>query len=526
MLLFGLVPLRMTVDTDVAVIGSGPTGSVLAWRLAHREKLRVCLIDPNMDRPWENNYGVWSEEWETLGADLKELDLGSCVSRTWPVTDCFFGGSWGKPENERTRLDRAYARVDRLSFQKRLRADETVVQIKEGLDARASAHCSNVYDTDRIAHDATGTTLRLAGGTQVRAKLVVDATGFESQLTTRNEMPAPGYQIAFGFEAIVDSLGDYDDDAMLLFDYRTVDKTEFPPTFMYAMPLGKEQGGTRVFFEETVLVSKPALSLAECERRADKRLAKLNITLLSAKEDVELCYIPMGGPIPDPRQRIVAFGASAGLVHPATGYQLCRSLMASKEAAKAIGQSLREYPTNPDAAAAAAYAAVWGKSTSLQRDFMLFGAEFLLTLDENDLRGWFDAFFKLDTPVWAGFLAGWPGLPGNSNHETRFNRLRFGVDMFFKLPPAVALKLVAFIFAFSLEDSRLLRSVVPFFFGDGDFFTPLKRPDVQVRRLGDLNVKNEYKTLRAELSGNEASSLAAPLPDKERLVPVAPPQAT
>eukprot|EP00971_Amphidinium_carterae_P205294 4074613-Amphidinium_carterae.1 len=29
------------------------------------------------------------------------------------------------------------------------------------------------------------------------------------------------------------------------------------------------------------------------------------------------------------------------------------------------------------------------------------------------LRG----FFRLPEPLWAGFLAGWPTLPGNENHE-------------------------------------------------------------------------------------------------------------
>ena len=100
------------------------------------------------------------------------------------------------------------------------------------------------------------------------------------------------------------------------------------------MPLETDGGGPRrVFFEETSLVARPAVTLAECERRLKLRLAHLGIDVVEvcADEPPELCYIPMGGPRPDPRQRVVAFGAAAALVHPATGYQLCRALAAALE---------------------------------------------------------------------------------------------------------------------------------------------------------------------------------------------------
>ena len=52
------------------------------------------------------------------------------------------------------------------------------------------------------------------------------------------------------------------------------------------------------------------------------------------------------------------------------------------------------------------------RETVLQREFALFGGEFLLTLGAKDLRAWFAAFFAVDEDVWGGFLGGWPGLPG------------------------------------------------------------------------------------------------------------------
>ena len=67
---------------------------------------------------------------------------------------------------------------------------------------------------------------------------------------------------------------------------------------------------------------------------------------------------------------------------------------------------------DPDAAAAAGYASLWPTSLRLQRDFQVFGGEFLGMQRVDYLRGFFSAFFKLEMDVWGGFLAGWPNLPG------------------------------------------------------------------------------------------------------------------
>lgn len=260
---------------------------------------------------------------------------------------------------------------------------------------------------------------------------------------------------------------------------------------MYAMPLGAVSGGNqRVFFEETSLVARPALSVGECARRARLRLEKRGVEIVETDAaETEYCYIPMGGPIPDGRQRIVAFGAAASLVHPATGYQVCRALAAAPAVAAALSASLKRAPRDADGAAAAAYGALWPRSAVLQREFALFGGEFLMTLDAEALRGWFDGFFRLPPPVWSGFLAGWDGLPGNEHHDTRAKRLWFGISLIPKLPPLVALKLAGFLAAYTLERGpALMRSVTPFF-GDSAHFADaaaIDRPPP-----GDADAKGE-----------------------------------
>ena len=159
------------------------------------------------------------------------------------------------------------------------------------------------------------------------------------------------------------------------------------------MPLGPAPGGgTRVFFEETSLVARPAVSFAECARRAARRLQHLGVRVREGSvEDEEFCYIPMGGALPAPGQRVVAFGGAGSLVHPATGYQLCRALAAAGDVAAALAAELGDgaaAPCDPDRAAAAAYSALWPAPRQLQREFATFGGEFLMAADVELLRGW------------------------------------------------------------------------------------------------------------------------------------------
>jgi lycopene beta-cyclase len=132
-------------------------------------------------------------------------------------------------------------------------------------------------------------------------------------------------------------------------------------------------------------------------------------------------------------------GGAANTVHPSTGYQLCRLLASSSLLANTVTQHLRSGNAySPDAAAAAAHAALWPRRLRLQRDFQSFGGEFLLRQPVDNLRGFFAAFFQLEQPMWSGFLAGWTTLPGNENHEEWDRRLRFGLSIFVRFPPQVA----------------------------------------------------------------------------------------
>mmetsp|Transcript_21740 Transcript_21740/g.49476 ORF Transcript_21740/g.49476 Transcript_21740/m.49476 type:complete len:614 (+) Transcript_21740:68-1909(+) len=493
------------IDRDVAIVGAGPAGTLLAHLLTERHGLSVCLIDERASATWPNNYGVWQEEWDALASKL-QLDLQDCLKAKWAVTDTYFGGSWDTPVEERLRLDRPYGQVDRVALKAKLQSSRVEV-IEERLDAKAAA--LNILAGDGIKHTTSGSELTFKSGLRRKAKVVIDCTGAESKLTIRrdpagqSESPEAGFQIAYGMECIVDGHTHYAQEAMTLFDYRTDHLRKVPgweesasksPTFMYAMPFGPaDNGGVRIFFEETSLVARPGVSFEECKRRLDARLEHLGVKVRPGSiSEEEYCYIPMGGPLPIPGQRIVAYGAAAAMVHPSTGYQLCRMMAGAKEVADAIAENLKsEGAFNPDVTAAAAYDAIWSPQNIAQRDFAVFGGEFLMELDVEGLRGWFGGFFRLPEPLWAGFLAGWPTLPGNENHESWFRRITFGLQLVTKLPWPIILRLVGGIANFSISyGPRLLRSVTPLF---GE--PPSYKWEVPQTTVGDEVAKKEARAM-------------------------------
>ena len=527
-------------ECDVLVLGSGPAARSIATLLASSttadgsdSSFDILLADANYDRRWIPNYGVWQDEWESirdLYASYNQPLPSDCIDRLWKVTDCFFGGSFDIPVDNRVRLDRPYCRVDRHALRRTLSPNDEVNEEEGGggtakyrvLRANhiARATSLNIYSPGgSIVHDEKGSTAILQSKdgkdiTQVRAKLIVDCTGHESNIVLKDDrcksIP-PGFQIAYGMLVTVDEssipdkdyCGPYYKEAMTLFDYRTdhfptdsveLGKAERAPTFMYAMPLESN----KIFFEETSLVARPAVSFQECKERCMTRLKHLGITVADVEEE-EFCYIPMGGPLPAKDQRVVGFGGSAAMVHPSTGYHLCRAMMGSGNVAKVIREELSNSSFNPDRAAARAYDAIWSPTNIAQRNFAVFGGEFLMKQNVEGLRGFFDGFFKLPLPLWGGFLAGWPGLPNNENHETWWARLVFGLTFVSKLPIQVALDMLGSIAAYSItEGVPLPQSVTPLL-GLPDGYEYKEKAAV----VGDVAAKAEARKMISESSVHE-----------------------
>lgn len=390
-------PSSSVTTYDVVVIGGGPAGLSLASGLGKRG-VRVLCADINLDKPWPNNYGTWVDELEPLG-------LADCTSHQWTSTAAYVSADGSK-----SNLGRPYARVDRAALKKRFldRCEEsgnvTVIKaVASEVDVATSREETYVsLDVDRED----------GGNSLVSARVVVDCTGHSLKFVKFNEGKTPGFQAAYGIECIVKEKGTaFDAEEMLLMDFRDdhmqgsredrlVSNTK--PTFIYVMPLDNGKG-KHMFFEETSLVASPAMDFEELKDRLYRRLAYYNIEVEKVMDE-EFCLIPMGGEMPVLRQRVVAFGGAAALVHPATGYMIARALELADKAASVISAELQN-DGSADAMAHRIWDRLWNVGRIRQRDFFNFGGEYLRKIDLQTTRDFFGAFFKLPKEEWAGFLS-------------------------------------------------------------------------------------------------------------------------
>lgn len=369
---------------DVIIIGTGPAGLRLAEQVSHHG-VKVCCVDPSPLSSWPNNYGVWVDEFESLG-------LEDCLDKTWPMTCVYLD------EKKTKYLDRPYARVGRKELKSKL--------LENCLSNPVKFHKAKVW---KVKHEEFESAIECDDGSELKASLVVDASGFASPFVQYDKPRNHGYQIAHGIMAEVES-HPFDLDKMVLMDWRDSHMGSEPylraknsklPTFLYAMPFDS----TLIFLEETSLVSRPILSYTEIKQRMVARLRHLGIRVKRVIED-EKCVIPMGGPLPVIPQSVMAVGGNSGVVHPSTGYQVARTMALAPYVADAIVECLgstrliRGRPLHDKV-----WKALWPNELRRVREFNTFGMETLLKLDLNGTRGFFDAFFNLDPYDWHGFLS-------------------------------------------------------------------------------------------------------------------------
>lgn len=363
---------------DVAVVGAGPAGLALGAALARRG-LRVAACGPAA--PWSPTFGCWADELPAAVAAAP----GVVRAR---YADPAFIGADGAPRD----LGRAYLRLDTDALQAHLEAQ-----------ARA-AGCARAQATVSAIEGGPGAWTLTGPGPALHAALVVDATGAGLPGLRRGEGPPAAIQAAWG--EVYRLPAGHRFGRMTLMDWRPaatapddeIGDPDADPSFLYALPLDAEH----VFLEETSLARRPALPLPQLEARLARRLAGSGAV---ACGHVERCLIPMGGPRPLLDQPLLAFGAAAGLVHPATGYQLSRSLSLADPLAEALATALAH---DPATAAAAGWGLLWPRGR--QRAWALFdyGLEVLLGLDRAGLDQFFSLFFALPEAEWRTFLAGDP----------------------------------------------------------------------------------------------------------------------
>eukprot|EP01024_Parvocaulis_polyphysoides_P036436 TRINITY_DN32399_c0_g4_i1.p1 TRINITY_DN32399_c0_g4~~TRINITY_DN32399_c0_g4_i1.p1 ORF type:complete len:583 (+),score=89.72 TRINITY_DN32399_c0_g4_i1:197-1750(+) len=394
-----LAPLEKNGFVEVLVVGCGPAGLALAGALAD-QGLSVTIVSP--DVPFTNNYGVWYDEFKAIG-------LEHTLDTTWKDTKCFFG-------DQELDLGRAYSRVSRELLRNHL--------LGVCRDGGVRYVCGEVVDVQSVQNKNTSKVI-LQDGEEIESRLVCLAAGGAAGRFLKYESGAPPVtaQTAYGIEAHVENYEQmYPIDKMLFMDYRRhhtgvwsqsllknsnqinhYSNNDIPdnevPSFLYGMPLG----GNRVFLEETCLVARPPMPFETLKRRLNRRLDALGINVKQIFDE-EWSYIPVGGPLPIGSQDVVAFGASACLVHPSTGYSIARSLREAPQLAQKIVSVLRSKKSRHETAEAV-WDVIWSREKRAQASFHVFGMELLNSLSLKDIESFFSTFFNLPRKYWEGYLA-------------------------------------------------------------------------------------------------------------------------
>jgi lycopene cyclase-like protein len=393
---------------DVVVLGGGPAGLGFAACAIH-EGLSVCCIDMNHDREWHCTYCTWVDELE----DTWVVDRFDCTNVfdnicSNAVVIC--------KDGSKQILERGYGRIDGVYLRAQLKA-----MCAEG-GSRSTFRNGIVTQID---HDKEYSTVNfLSGGSSasshVNCRLVVDGTGHYTQFLDYDAGPKRQWQSFCGQLVELEEPHGWDLHQMVLFDWRDEHlPTEHRsptdiPSFAYTLPIDD----TKLFMEETVLIADQKYPIDKLRRRLELRLASLNLKVRKVHMEEKYSF-PMGGPLPTLGQRIIGVGATARMVHPASGYMVGYTLRRIPDMVRALARGLRQrreeeeeaggdgtVPTfSLDQVAKEVWAANWTADRQRLNTIYSMGADVLAALDATALCDFFTAFFKLPTRSWCAFLS-------------------------------------------------------------------------------------------------------------------------
>lgn len=341
----------------VIVAGAGPAGLSLARRLAERG-LAVEVHAPNPRAPWSASFGVWKES-------VEEADLGDSVIARFEKPRVV------TPEGRSFDLQQLYLRLDTERLQNHLisKAMEAGVRLVQKTHNQRTLTSTGTS----LAVDATGVGLAAA-----RFDAYQSAFGLWIDVPTSASLPHP----------------------MTLMDFRGSGMKT--PSFLYAMRESSSEGMDRLFVQETVLASKQPYALSELRSRLHRRLESLGLSTAQTVSE-ERCIIPMGRDLPTSAFAVLPFGAAAGMVHPATGYQLATCLNLSHQVGEAIFESRR---LGTEAAGRAALSTMWPTERRRSWELYRWSASALTEMNQREMGDFSEAFFSVSTDSWFGFMQG------------------------------------------------------------------------------------------------------------------------
>ncbi|HVV09592.1 lycopene cyclase family protein [Amycolatopsis sp.] len=245
-----------------------------------------------------------------------------------------------------------------------------------------------VLDNEKLRDWLTDPGVEVVDGRlgEVTAPVVVNATGGRGRGT---EQTAYGLVVA-GAGALVPP------DTAVFMDWSRPSRE---PSFLYGVPV---RDG--VLVEETCLARKPGLPPDVLAARLRHRLVRAGVPVEGREELVRI-------PLDVPRPGALAFGAAAGLVHPATGYSLATALRLAPTVAAALAEGLR---TSPAHAVRAARHELWPPSAQAVHSMRRFGLRALRRMPGELVPEFFELFFRLPPRLQYAFVSGRTDVEGTA----------------------------------------------------------------------------------------------------------------
>lgn len=448
--------MAVTKCFDVLVIGAGPAGLAIAAACAE-QGLDVACLSPTGVQPWHNTYGIWYDELPadllpTVGHSWQKVYVRNQRVNPIAVSPTAVNPTAVSPTAvSSTAVGPVATASNTVNIQDdvsgmvgaQLLGRHYAFFDNEALQKHLLEHCCDITWLSGLAtdvdHGDTHATVFCrppdelnAQPTSYCAHLVIAANGHRSPLVQRPNSKEPlAFQIAYGV------LGRFScppiaPDSMMLMDFDDgylQPEERQQPTFLYAV----DMGDGRYFVEETALAVRPTLPFDFFKNRLERRLAARGCHLLEQVSE-EHCLFPMN-PLVPPAQNVLAYGAAASMVHPASGYMVGLALRYAPELAATIATSLQtaSEPRAIGGSSAAAWQHLWPQDARYRQQLYRFGLEALLTMDSPQTQAFFKAFFAIPEPDWQGYL---------SNHLSTAGILRAMTQVFVRAPWRVRGKLV------------------------------------------------------------------------------------
>ena len=371
-------------------MGAGPAALCITAELV-KQGLKVQAIASKTPlEPWPNTYGIWASELESL--NMQEL-----LEYRWKDTVSFFGDGLSQKGDNYISHFLDYGLLNLTNFQ-------------EALLDRCNGLSWQVETVEKIDFSEKETIVKCVSGKKYVARLVIDASGHSTPFVKRPKQKDIAKQAAYGVVGKFSS-PPVEKNRFVLMDFRPdhLNETERkePPSFLYAMDLGDGS----FFVEETSLACAPPASFDLLKARLNSRLANRGIKIQAILHE-EHCLFPMNLPLPFRDQPLLAFGGSASMVHPASGYLVGSLLRRAPSLAKEIAKAIKKAPLlSTSQIAKRGWQTLWTIELVQRHRLYQFGLQRLMSFNESLLRSFFDTFFKLPTKDWYGYLTNTLPLP-------------------------------------------------------------------------------------------------------------------